>query len=226
MRAPGRVRRRPVAPPVGDAGRVLRVEVGGPRRGQRQRVQHGRGRGPGRLRDGLPGAGGPGHRGGARDHDSLGGAVPLQRGRGRGPAAGLGDDEVPERDVDGVDVAQLPLARELGRRDEEVPLPVGAAAAAGLRARGGGPRGGVRRGGGRRDGGAVERGLGALPPRRHRHAGRGGAGGGGDETLAAVRVGLMALEAERADGDGDDDLLLHLGGAPPLFFPPFLFFFN
>jgi len=42
----------------------------------------------------------------------------------------------------------------------------------------------------------------------------------------------MASEAEGVDGDGDgdgsgdDDLLLHLGGAPPLFFPPFLFFFN
>ena len=38
----------------------------------------------------------------------------------------------------------------------------------------------------------------------------------------------MASEAEGVDGDGsgDDDLLLHLGGAPPFFSPfPFLFIF-
>lgn len=57
-------------------------------------------------------------------------------------------------------------------------------------------------------------------------------GGRGNETLAAVRVGLMALEAgtrgrgaERVDGDGDgrghDDDRLHSESGALFFFPFF-----
>ena len=114
--APGR-ERRPVAPPIGDPERVRQ-----PGRGQRQRVQDGRGRGPGRLRAALPGAGGPGDGGADRHPDGLGGggAAPLlRRGGGGGPVGDVVvDAEVPGLDVDAanIDVAQLPLARELGRR--------------------------------------------------------------------------------------------------------------
>jgi hypothetical protein len=163
--APGRVRR-PVAPPIGGPGPG---RIRWPGRGQRQRVEDGRGRGPGRRRAALPGAGGPGDEGGDRDLDGLGGGgeAPLLRRRGGGRPVGDVDAEVPERDVEVVDVAQLSLAGELGRR-EEVPSP---GAASGLDARGGRPRGRGRRGcgGERGDGRAVERGLGALPPGRHRH---------------------------------------------------------
>ena len=114
--APGH-ERRPVAPPIGDPERVRQ-----PGRGQRQRVQDGRGRGPGRLRAALPGAGGPGDGGADRNPHGLGGggAAPLlRRGGGGGPVGDVVvDAEVPGLDVDAanIDVAQLPLARELGRR--------------------------------------------------------------------------------------------------------------
>ena len=112
--APGR-ERRPVAPPIGDPERVRQP-------GRGQRVQDGRGRGLGRLRAALPGAGGPGDGGADRDPDGLGGggAAPLLwRGGGGGPVGDVVvDAEVPGLDVDAanIDVVQLPLERELGRR--------------------------------------------------------------------------------------------------------------
>ena len=201
--APGRERRRPVAPPIGGPGRV-----GRPGRGQRQRVQDGRGRGPGWLRAALPGAGGPGDGGADRDPNGLGGrgAAPLLRRGGGGRPIGdvVVDAEVPELDVDAanVDVAQLPLARELGRRREEVPPSPRAAPGSGLDARGGRPRGGRRRGGrrgGRGDGRAVERRLGALPPRRHRH----GRGWGVEEVRRRGRN--PSRRARRVNGIGGGD---------------------